>query len=181
MWTKISAYYPPWLELISPLLLCVVFAYTFSNYPALPEQYPTHFGFSGHADAWKSKSFWSVNLDLLIGGAVWLLMFFTNYFLVIRPDDPGKYINLPQRDKEKLGPARLETIRRSGARGMLIITLTTIAMISAIHFESVRTALGLQDKLGIMIYVFLAVLFVESIVLITKTAGMSFIPWVRRY
>lgn len=180
MWAKINTYYPPWLELIPPLLLCLAFAYTISNYPALPGQFPTHFGISGLPDAWKPKGFWPVYLDLMIGTVVWISLLLMNYFFIIKPDDPGKYINISQRQKEQLGPAKLEAIRRTTARGIIIINLTITAMISILHFESIKTALGLQNSLSFMIHVFGAALLIEAIGLTIKTIGMTFTPKVHR-
>lgn len=176
MWGKISKYYPPWLELIPPLLLYMAFAFTYANYPALPGQFPTHFGLSGLPDAWQPKSFGSVYLSLMMGTIVWLSLVLLNFFFIVNPDDPGKYINISPRQKEQLGTERLEAIRRTTARGMIIINLTITAMISILHYESIKTALGLQNGHGYIVLFFAAALLIESIGLTVKTIRMTFTP-----
>ena len=180
MWEKIQRFYPPWLELIPPFLLAFALAYTASNYAFLPEMMPTHFGLAGVADDWSTKGFWSVYLALVIGVLVWLSMFLMNYFLIIKPDDPSKYINLSQQQKVKLGPAQLEYIRTITARGMIIINLTLAAMITTLQYGSINTSLGLQKGLGWSVDMFGLALLVESIWLTIKTVSATFTTTTRR-
>ncbi len=176
MWEKISNYYPPWLEYIAPLLLGAALIYTYSVYPELPGQFPTHFDLYGVPDAWQPKSFGSVYLALIIGTLVWLSLVMLNYFLIIKPDDPGKFINITPRQKEQLGPAGLEAIRRITARGMIMINITMAAMISSLHYQSIQTALGLQADHSYVILIFGAALLIESIWLTVKTLRMTWTP-----
>ena len=154
-------------------MLIFAFYYTAINYPLLPEQVPTHFGLAGTPDAWRAKGFWPVYLPLIIGTAVWLSMALINYFSIIRPDDPGKCINLPQRQKEQLGPERLEAIRTATARGVMVLNLTVVAMISTLQYGSINVALGLQKGLGIVAGVFTLAIIVEAIGLSIKTISMT--------
>lgn len=176
MWQKINSCYPPWLEFIAPFLLWAAFAYTYSIYPDLPARFPTHFGMSGIPDAWQPKSFGPVYMGLLIGALVWLSVLLTNLFLIIKPDDPAKVVNIPQSQKEKLGPARLEAIRRTAARGLVLINVTTIAMITTMHYQSIKTALGLQNNLGYLMHIFIAAILIESLWLTVKTISMTSVP-----
>lgn len=174
MWKRIQRFYPPWFELLPPFLLAFALAYTAYNYALLPANIPTHFGFTGQADDWSSKGFWSVYLSLIIGALVCLPMSLMNYFLIIKPDDPGKYINLSQQQKVKLGPAQLEYIRTITARGMLIINLTVAAMIVTLQYGSINIALGIQKGLGWSVNIFGLALLVESLWLTVKTVSATF-------
>ncbi|MEN6326762.1 MAG: DUF1648 domain-containing protein [Syntrophomonas sp.] len=176
MWEKIKTCYPPWLEFIAPLLLGAAFIYTYSVYPELPARFPTHFGILGLPDAWQPKSFGTVYLALIIGTLVWLPLVLLNYFFIIKPDDPGKFINVTPRQKEQLGPAGLEAIRRITARGMIMINITMAAMISTLHYQSIQTALGLQTGHGYAVHIFGAALLIESIWLTVKTLRMTLTP-----
>ncbi|MEN6350399.1 MAG: DUF1648 domain-containing protein [Syntrophomonas sp.] len=173
MWRKIDNYYPPWLELISVLLLVFAFAYTFSNYELLPESIPTHFGLSGHPDSWSPKGFWSIYMLPVIGTAICLSMAIMNFFLIIKPADPGKVVNLTKQQKEKLGPEQLESIRRFTAQGMIMINLTLAALFTVLQYELIKTALGLQQGLGISSHILVGALLIESIWLTVKTMSMT--------
>ncbi|KUG02645.1 hypothetical protein ASZ90_020013 [hydrocarbon metagenome] len=175
MWNRIEPFYPPWLELIPMILLLFAFTYTFEYYPLLPEQVPTHFGLTGAPDTWAAKGFWSVFVLPLVGAMVWLSMLLINYFLIIRPDDPGRFINLPRQHKEKLGREQLEYIRTTTARGMMLLNLTLAAMIATFQYGSIKTALGHQEGLGMIALVFAAAILIESIGLSIKTISMTFI------
>ncbi len=174
MWAKISRFYPPWLELIPVLLLGFAFAYTAMHYAALPEQMPTHFGISGQPDDWSTRGFVSVYLPLVIGLLVWLSMILINYFSIIKPEDPGKYINLPKQQKEKMGPEQMEAIRTVNARGMIVINITVTAMITVIQYGAINAALGIWKGLGWGVGILAAILVAESIWLAIKSISMSF-------
>lgn len=173
MWKRIERFYPPWLELIAPLLLGFVLAYTAYNYASLPDIMPTHFNLSGKADDWSHKGFISVYLALLIGFLVWLSMILMNYFLIIKPDDPGKYVNLTKKQKEKLGPTQLEYIRTITARGMIAINITVAGLITVIQYEAINLALGLQTNLSWGVHIFSIAIVVESIWLSVKTVSAT--------
>lgn len=174
MWERVKRFYPPWLELIAPFLLVFVWVYTNAHYAALPDMMPTHFGFSGTADDWSAKGFWSVYLSLVIGTLVWLSMIFMNYFLIMKPEDPGKYVNLTPQQKVRLGPEGLEYIRTITARGMMAVNLTVAGLIAVLQYGSVNTALGLQNGLGWSTHIFAAALLIESIWLSWKTLSATF-------
>ncbi len=174
MWEKINRYYPAWLELIPVLMLGFVWFYTAAHYAALPDQMPTHFGLSGQPDDWSTKGLGSVYLPLIILTAVWIGMALMNYFFIIKPDDPGKYINISKQQKEKLGPKQVEAIRITTARGMIVVNLTMVAMIATIQYGSINTALGLQKGLGWSVNIFGIALLIEAIGLSIKTVGMTF-------
>lgn len=176
MWARISRFYHPWLELIPILMLGFILAYTVTNYSVMPERIPTHFGPSGQPDAWSSKGFWSVYLLVLIGWVVWLSLAVINYFLIIKPDDPGKYMNISQRKKDRLGTKGLEEIRTISARMMMIINITTAGLLAVIQYGSVNTALGLQNGIGWGVWVFAAALVLESLWMLIKCGAINYSP-----
>ncbi|CFX84067.1 Domain of unknown function DUF1648 [Syntrophomonas zehnderi OL-4] len=180
MWGRISRFYPPWLELIPLLMLGFILAYTVTYYPLMPERIPTHFGPSGQPDAWSAKGFWSVYILVLLAGAVWLTMLAINYILIIKPDDPGRYMNISQREKDRLGTKRLEEIRTISARMMVIINITTVGLLTVIQYGSVNTALGLQNGIGWGVWFFAAALVLESLWMLFKCGAINYSPLKKR-
>ncbi|HWP97933.1 MAG TPA: DUF1648 domain-containing protein [Syntrophomonadaceae bacterium] len=176
MFEKIKQHYPPWLELIPILLLLIAVYYTTSHYTQLPSRIPTHFGPSGNPDSWSTKGFWSVYLSLVIGAGVWLSLALTNYFLIIKPEDPGKYINLTKKQKEKLGPDGLEAIRHLTACAMILINFTTVALIVALQDGTINTALGTQKGLSYAVDILAGALIFEALWLTIKTLSMTLPP-----
>ena len=173
MWEKISRFYPPWLDVICIACLGFVWVYTSARYGLMPEQIPTHFGLSGLPDDWSPKSFGSVYMLLLIGTPVWLFMFLTNYFVIIKPDDPEKYINLPQAQKDAMGNEQLQAIRRVAVQGMAAINITIAAMFVVIQYGLVNTALGIQKGLGLGVIVLVGILLIETFWMTFKTFSLS--------
>ncbi|NLO20762.1 MAG: DUF1648 domain-containing protein [Syntrophomonadaceae bacterium] len=174
MGNKIKAFYPPALELVPVIFLLFAFSYSAEYYSLLPQQIPTHFGFLGTPDAWSEKGFWTVYVLPLLGAIIWLSMMLINLFLIIQPDDPGRYINLPQKQKDKLGREQLEAIRTTTARGMMLLNLTLAAMIAALQYGSINVALGRQESLGLTTAVFAVAILIEAIGLTVKTISMTF-------
>lgn len=173
MWEKISRFYPPWLDVLCIVCLGVVWAYTSSRYNLMPDQIPTHFGISGRPDDWSPKSFSSVYMLLVVGTLLWLSMFLINYYLIIKQDDPRKYINLPQARKNALGPEKLEAIRRVAVQGMAAINITIVVMFTFIQYGQVNTALGIQKGLGFGVNVLVLILLIETFWMTFKTFSLS--------
>lgn len=173
MWAKINRYYPPRVDLVGLLLLTTAFSYVRVHYDQLPASIPTHFGVSGHPDAWSVKSVWSVYAPLLLGLGIYLAMVMLNLFLVIRPEDPARILNIPQRDKERLGPERLEAIRALTARVLAAINFTMAAMFAFLAYGSANVALGISPGLGALTWVFTAALLAASLYLTTRLLLMS--------
>lgn len=174
MGIKIKAFYPPALELVPLILLLFAFSYSAQYYPLLPDQVPTHFGLFGTPDAWSEKGFWTVYALPLLGAIVWLSMLLINLFLIIQPDDPGRYINLPQRQKDKLGREQLEAIRTTTARGIMLLNLTLAAMMATLQYGAINIALGRQESLGPVAAFFAAAILIEAIGMTVKTVSMTF-------
>ncbi|MEQ8200298.1 MAG: DUF1648 domain-containing protein [Syntrophomonadaceae bacterium] len=173
MWAKINRYYPPWLDLIGLLLLSTAFSYIRANYDQIPVTIPTHFGPSGGPNGWSTKSVGSVYGPLLIGLGIYLSMAVTNIFLIIRPENPAKIINIPQRNKDLLGPERLEAIRAVTARGLAALNQALAAMFAYLGYGSTNVALGISPGLGPLMWVLTAVLVAISLYLTVKILLMS--------
>jgi hypothetical protein len=176
MWDKISRFYPPWLE-IFPLAL-VVFALLYTNawYDALPSTVPTHFGADGQPDGWSSKSFVSVYLLPLTNLFIYLMMVFINLFLIIRPDDPRRVVNLMEKEKDALGPERLEAIRTFTARGLWLINTLTIGCLAYLTYGSINVGLGRQEGLGWVMWAFFGAFIIVSLGMTIKVLALSSPP-----
>lgn len=173
MWEKISRYYPPWLDVFCIAYLGFIWVYTSARYGLMPEQIPTHFGPTGAPDAWSARSFGSVYMLLIIGTLVYLSMFLINYFLIIKPKDPRKFINLPQARKDAMNDAQMEAIRRVTVQGMAWLDVTLVIMFAVIQYGMVNTALGIQKGVGPAALILAGVLLVEAGWLTYKTLALS--------
>lgn len=173
MWSRINEYYPPWLEIIPAVCWGFALYYTYAHFALLPDQIPTHFGISGLPDDWSAKGFWSVYMIPVLGVIIWLSMAIMNYYFLIRPVDPGKFINLTCRQKEILGPEKLESIRIFTARGMVLLNLTMAAMLVIVQYGFINTALGIQKGLSFTVDVFAIALLAETIGLTVKLVSMT--------
>jgi uncharacterized membrane protein len=173
MWEKISRFYPPWLDAAALICLGFVWFYTASRFGLMPERIPTHFGPGGAPDAWSVKSFGSVFMLLMIGTVVWLSMFLVNYYLIIKPEDPRKYINIPGARKAAMNSEQIEAIRKATVQGMVMINMTMVLMFAVIQYGMVNTALGIQKGLGWGVYLLVGILILESVWLTWKTFSLS--------
>lgn len=173
MWERISRFYPPWLDILCFLCLANMWKFTAVRYGVMPEQIPTHFGFNGMPDAWSMKSYATVFMLLIIGTIVWFSMFLINYFFIIKPANPAKFINLPRQRKEALSNEQLEAIRRVNVQGIALINITVVLMFGVIQYGMVNTALGLQKGLGWGINVLTGVLLLETAWLVWKSFSLS--------
>ncbi len=172
MWAKINRYYPPWLDYIGLLLFSTAFSYIRAHFDQIPVNIPTHFGPSGQPDAWSTKSVWSVYGSLMIGLGIYLSMALTNILVIIRPENPAKILNIPQRDKDLLGPERLEAIRAVTVRGLAALNLTLAALFAYLGWGATNVALGISPGLGPVMWLFMAVLLGISLYLTVKTILM---------
>lgn len=173
MWEKISRFYPPWLDVICIACFGFIWVYTSARYGLMPEQIPTHFGLSGLPDDWSTKSFGSIYMLLLVGTLVWLSIILTNYFLIIKPDDPRKFINLPKAQKDAMGTEQLEAIRRVVVQGMAATNITMVVMFTVVQYGMVNTALGMQKGLGPGVTVLVVILLIETFWMTFKMFSLS--------
>lgn len=172
MWAKINRYYPPWLELVIWVLFTTAFSYIRAHYDQIPGTVPSHFGASGTPDAWVTKSPWSVYGILLIGFGIYLSMTLMNIFMIIRPEDPSKIINIPQRDKDLLGPVRMEAIRTFTVRSMVVLNTILAAMFAYMAYGAANIAMGIGQSLGPIMWVFLFLILLISLYLTVKLMTM---------
>ncbi len=168
MWAKINRYYSPWLELAALLLFSTTFSYIRAHYDQIPGIIPSHFGASGAPDAWAAKSIWSVYSVLIIGFGIYLSMALLNILVIIRPEDPSKVLNIPQRDKDLLGPARLESIRAFTVRSMVGLNLILAVMFSYLAYGAANVAMGASKNLGPIMWVFVALILLVSVYMTVK-------------
>ncbi len=173
LWSKINRYYPPWLDLLGVLLLTTAFSYVRVHYDQLPAAIPTHFGITGLPDAWRDKSLWTVYGTLGIGLAIYVSMVMINILLIIRPDNPAKIVNIPQHDKDLLGPERLEAIRTFTVRSLVGLNLILAAMFAYLGYGSVNIAMGISPGLGPIMWLFVALILVTSLYMTVRVLTMS--------
>jgi len=105
---KLGKCYPPYLELISLLLLVLAFYLAWSNYSALPETIPTHFNGHGVPDDWGSKNM----IFLFPALSAFIFILLTSLCIwCAATDDPLKLINLPLKWKANLTAEQAEELR----------------------------------------------------------------------
>ncbi len=155
MGERISKYYPLWLELIPILLLSLAWFYTIDKYPLLPDIIPTHFDFFGLPDAWHDKSMLNVYAMLIIATVCWFSIFVLNYYLLIKPDDPQRLINVSAKRRAAMSKDQLEAIREQGIFLMVATNICLVFLFVELNFEIIRISLGLQSSLSIFFYLFL--------------------------
>ena len=173
MWRNISKYYPPWLDLVLILLMVMAGLYTHGQYAALPERFPTHFGFQGLPDAWKEKSLLNVYLPLLIGIATCSFISGLNYFCIVKPEDPRRFINLPINRKAPINAEKLEALRQNCIYMMISVNVLMAGIFTVIQIGAVEVALSRKTGLGIMIYVFMVLLLMVIVYFSAKLISIA--------
>lgn len=158
MWGNINKYYPFWLDVVPLLIIILAGVYTYSQYDAIPNLFPTHFDFNGHPDQWREKSIVNCYLLLLIAVATCLLLNIGNYFFLIKSKDPRRFINLPIKKKVQISELTIENIRRICLHMMVCINILIALILCTIQTSSVKVALGKQSGLDYMVYVLLSLL-----------------------
>lgn len=176
MFNKINKYYPKYLELIPLVCILLALIYTFSSYPQLPEQIPSHFNAAGLPDSWSDKNIVTIFLAPLIGLFSYLSLALLNYFLIILPDDPGKFINLPAKRKEALGHIGLEKIRSFMARCVWLLNTIVSVMMAYLTYGSINIALGQQTTLGYVIWLLLLLLLALCFIMVIRLVQLSTPP-----
>jgi hypothetical protein len=107
-------------------------------------------------------------------------MVIINIFLLIRPDDPQKVVNISQRDKDILGLERLEEIRSFTVKTLVFLNFIISAMIAFLAYAATNIALGLYQGLGPLMWVFFALIMFTSLYLTVKVISMSSTSHMRR-
>ncbi|MHB1419210.1 MAG: DUF1648 domain-containing protein [Bacillota bacterium] len=168
--------YPPWLELIPLALILFALFHTVSNYSLLPDTIPAHFGANGTPDGWSQKTFFSSFAIPLIGLVVYLATALLNLFLVMLPSDPGRFINIPQKQKEALGPERLENIRVFIARSLWALNAVVTASIAYLAYGAVNTSLGRWSGLGWVMWLFFFAIIVVTFWMVIRLFTLTIPP-----
>ena len=105
MLQRLNRYYPIQLELVPLALLVLILYLFFSNYAALPERIPTHFGLSGEVDGWGAKT--QMWLFPIMGTLVYLLFGGINLgFASVK--DARSLVNMPAKAKAAMTPQASE-------------------------------------------------------------------------
>lgn len=151
-----------WIELFLLLLIFLNFYYAITNYPALPDKIPMHFGADGKADGWHTKSWASVlGISYAAVGMDFLLLIAT---LVITKSkkDPLRFVNLPiSRSRISTLPQKaIEEIAGITVQLLVIIKSIIIVMFSYMSYSTIQIALKGQGTLGVIIWLFVAALFI---------------------
>ena len=174
MWKKISKYYPPWLEFIPMLLVFSIFFYTFYYYGKLPEVIPTHFNAAGTPDSWGPKG--TIIILPVLSFGIYAMDFLIKYFLIIKPEDPSKVVNLSEKRKALLGKERLEKIRTIAVRSMWAIDTLVAMLFLFIIDTTIKTALGEQVAFSMGIWLIVGLLLGITLFLIIRLWTLSKVP-----
>jgi uncharacterized membrane protein len=103
--------------LVAVALLAAVSGYGATVYDRLPETIATHWGPDGSPDDWSPKSFTSVYLPLLIAVAACVVM-------------AGAAVLVPRMTPSEPEQSGWETYRREGDRRVIIVILSTAALMT---------------------------------------------------
>ncbi|MCL2448205.1 MAG: DUF1648 domain-containing protein [Polyangiaceae bacterium] len=131
-------------------LLLVTFAVTAAMYGRLPDPMPTHFGVSGRPNGWMSRA-WGAWLLPVLNAAVAALFKFGAGLL------PREW-----RGRLEASPVR-------------ILSLITVAFLSAVHLLVLHAALSRSKALGAEIWVIAGVFFAAAGQILPRTRRNPFI------
>jgi uncharacterized membrane protein len=129
--------------ILAACVLCAVFAFVYcaARYSDLPARVPTHFGPSGHPDAWRPKSFWTVMLmplmTLIIGTGMGGVVYFT-----------ATAKRAPRYPQLQVSAEAQLKFRRAVTRFLSAISIVVTVMMTMISVGSVRVGLGLATNLS---------------------------------
>lgn len=134
--------------LLLPALAAIHTAY---YYPSLPERMATHFGPSGKADGWMSKSANAIFYIALVGvfSLAWVGI---GWLLKKTPDD---MINVPNKEFWLAPERREQSLTRMGHQ-MATFGIATIAFLMAVMQTVFLSNLRGSDQLGSLFFVYFA-------------------------
>lgn len=135
------------IALLDLAILIAWIAFAVAVYDQLPEQIPTHFGPSGSADAFASRSIGSWFAMPAIGVSVTLLMLGISQLTRNRPD----LLNVPGKNELLALPPREQHPFVEQLATLMTLTATSVLLIfAAMHYDMWRTAIGEQRGLSIV-------------------------------
>ncbi|MBC7347181.1 MAG: DUF1648 domain-containing protein [Clostridia bacterium] len=147
LWSRLSQFYPVWLEPVLGLLIFFSFWYPLAQYPEMPARIPIHFGFSGLPDAWTDKNLGALLLGPLIAAISYGGMTFLSCWIAL-VDDPKKVINASEKRLAAMSEARAEEVRRATLVFLFGIKLVLVAMLAYLSYGETMVALGAWEGLG---------------------------------
>lgn len=155
---KIAKIYPLQIEILPLVLIVLTFYLTFTNYPVLPDQIPTHFDIGGIPDEWGSKS--EILVYPITGFLVYVIISVISIFLSVT-QNPKSLINLPGSIKDKITPEQAERLRVILVRCLLILKILILCQNLYLLSGSIETALGKVKGIGDTgVFVFTAGIFI---------------------
>lgn len=152
----------PWYMYLFPMLVTLgVIVYTAIQYPALPEQIPTHWGPSGQPDAFTTKSPISViSLPLI-------LLVMQGMFLMINETTKRSGIKLSATSTE-VSRIRQLTLRKYSSWFMLLISLLMTMLFSFLQLSTIHEGLFGEGMMLLFPLVFLLVILGGTLVFAFK-------------
>ena len=169
IWQRLGRCYPLSLELIPLFLLGLTVYLVAANYSSLPDTIPTHFGVSGTADDWGSKS----TIFLLPALAVplyFLMSVFNAWFALVK--DPKSLINLPGEMKARLTDTQAEEVRTFTSRSLFAMKTVIEGMMAYLVYMTIQVANGEVASLGAYFFLFLGAILVIAGLLIWKAFSL---------
>jgi len=143
-----------WVAIVSWLLPVGALSLWWYFYPQLPQTYPVHWDFEGHANGWATKSIASALATPV------LAFYILGFLALIKRDLPLMKITLPAEDAERYLQQRLSFIRMN-YRFLDIMGLLISALISLISASLVLSATQrlIEMRQKPFIVTFVAVIF----------------------
>lgn len=148
------------LEIIGISGIIVLIALPATFYNSLPDEIPTHFGFTGKPDDFGGKA--AIWMLPTIGVVMYAGLAFLNYFLV------RKNIAL------KINPGAGEKQKQSAFRLLQFLKAILAISFAYIEFGTIQTALGRADGLGVwFLPVFIILLILGPVIFLIRATGKS--------
>ena len=172
MWQRLTKCYPIWWELVILALVVCSFWYAATNYAALPDRVPTHFGITGLPDGWGAKNPANVYALSLVALAVYLG--FSGLTLWIAAiSDPKTLINRSPKLLETISLEVAEDVRRVTIRGLVVVKGSLVVMCAYFTYVSILVAIGQAEGLGWQFYVLSGVPILAAVLMVIRVSQLS--------
>ncbi len=168
---RLGRCYPLSLELIPLFLIGLTVYLLAANYSSLPDTIPTHFGASGTADDWGSKS--TIFIFPAMAVSLYVLTSALNaWFAVVK--DPKSLINLPVEMKARLTDAQAEEVRTFISRCLFAMKTVIEGMMAYLVYMTIQVANGKASSLGIYFFLFLGAILAIAGLMVWKSLKLMF-------
>lgn len=175
MLQKYNKYLPVRLELIPLVLLAVSIYIAVSNYPGLPQTFPSHINTQGMVDRWGSKG----AVFAFPGICALLYIVFTAICVSLAVSrDPRRFVNMPRQWKKSLTDAQVEKMRYMMIRYLFWLKLLIMGMMTYILSVSITLAKDHQartDSLPLILFtaaiIITIILMLWSMFRLTNSTG----------